>query len=123
MKYKRSELSECELATMKCVWDMEEPVTASEIMHRLKDVYGMNYKDTTVYTFLKKLMDKGFVTCYRRGVMFYQPARKANEFRREYMRKACDFWYEGSASKMVAGLLSDLKVSEADKEEIRKLLK
>ncbi len=122
MNYKRSELSECELATMKCVWDMEEPVTASEIMHRLKDVYGMSYKDTTVYTFLKKLMDKGFVTCYRRGVMFYQPARTLAEFRRETVQKNCDFWYEGSPSKMLAGMLADLKISDEEKEEMKKLL-
>ena len=43
----RSELSECELATMKCVWDAEEPVTCQQVIERLRTEYGMDYKDTT----------------------------------------------------------------------------
>ena len=32
---KFSELSDCELATMKCIWDAAEPVSAQEIMEQL----------------------------------------------------------------------------------------
>ena len=68
---KFSELSDCELATMKCIWDAAEPISAQEIMEQLKIVYGLEYKDTTVYTFIKKLKEKGFVDSYRKGVTYY----------------------------------------------------
>ena len=55
---KRSELSECELITMKCIWDAKEPITCQEIMQKLLVEYELEYKDTTVYTFLKNLKER-----------------------------------------------------------------
>lgn len=46
---------------MKCVWDAGEDVTCAQIKEVLKEKYELDYKDTTVYTFLSNLKKKGFV--------------------------------------------------------------
>ncbi|HCT92383.1 MAG TPA: hypothetical protein DF613_13565 [Lachnospiraceae bacterium] len=99
-----SELSDCELTTMKCIWDSAEPVTAHEIIRQLKKNYGLNYKESTVYTFLKKLKDKGFANSYRQGVTFYFPIREEEEYRSLHLNRARDFWFKGSTTEMVREL-------------------
>lgn len=120
--YKRSELSECELVTMKCIWDAKEPITCQEIMEQLRNVYGLDYKDTTVYTFLKNLKSKGFVSSYRKGVTYYQPIREEEEYRSEQLRKSENFWFKGSATKMVSALFQSKKVSAEEKMELRRMI-
>jgi predicted transcriptional regulator len=77
---------------MKCIWDAGEPVPCCEVMEQLKEKYGLDYKDTTVYTFLGNLKKKGFVESYRRGVTFYIPIRDMAEFKDEQLRKINEFW-------------------------------
>lgn len=119
---RRSELSECELTTMKCIWDAGEPVTCQWIMERLRREYGLEYKDTTVYTFLKNLKEKGFVSSYRKGITYFQPVRDELSFREAQLKKAEDFWFGGSTSKFVAALFKIKKISNEEKEEIKKLI-
>ena len=120
--YKRSELSECELVTMKCIWDANRPITCQEIMEQLRTVYELDYKDTTVYTFLKNLKNKGFVTSYRKGLTYYEPLRKEEEYRNEQLKKNQKFWFKGSATSMVAALFQTKKVSPEEKEELRRMI-
>ncbi len=87
MEIKRSELSECELTIMKCVWDAKEPITCSQIMAELKAKYDLEYKDTTVYTFLKNLKNKGFVDSERNGLTYYSSLRSEDEYRTELLKK------------------------------------
>ncbi len=119
---RRSELSECELTTMKCVWDAGEPVTCQWIMDKLKRDYGLEYKDTTVYTFLKNLKDKGFVSSYRQGITYFQPIRDEKEFRDAQLAKAEKFWFEGSSVKLVSALFQMKKISKEEKEELKRMI-
>lgn len=119
--YKRSELSECELVTMKCVWDAKEPVTCQEVITELKTVYGLEYKDTTVYTFLKILKQKGFIDSYRKGITFYQPIRDEVEYREGVIRKALDFWFKNSTSDMLAALSQMSEFTKEERETLEKL--
>lgn len=120
---KRSELSDCELMTMKCIWDLAEPSTCPEIMEKIKEEFGVTYKDTTVYTFLKNLMGKGFVQTKRRGVTFYSAARDYEEFRAKQLEESIDFWYGGSASNLIANLCSLESISKKDIDEMKKVLR
>lgn len=119
---RRSELSECELITMKCIWDAKEPVTCHEIMEKLRNVYGMIYKDTTVYTFLKNLKMKGFVDSYRKGVTFYVPIRDEIAYRDDQLRKTENFWFEGSSPKLVAALFQMKEMKQEEKEDLKRLI-
>jgi predicted transcriptional regulator len=122
MIIKRPELSECELTTMKCIWDAEGPITCQEIMEQLVDVYGLHYKDTTVYTFLKNLKDKGFVESYRKGLTYYQPARSEEDYRNDLLKRSEKFWFDGSVSKMVAALVQMKEVSPEERKELKRMI-
>ncbi len=114
-----AELSECELITMKCIWDAGHEVSCAEIMEELQSKYNLFYKDTTIYTFLKKLKEKGFVDSYRRGVMWFIPARDEESFRADQLRTMRDFWFKGSPADLVEELTSLDELSDEDKERIK----
>lgn len=120
--YTRSELSECELVTMKCIWDAGRPVTCHEIRDRLSTVYGLVYKDTTVYTFLKYLKQKGFVDSYKKGITYYQPIRDEVEYREGQLRKLEDFWFQGSSVGLLASLFEMKEMSKEEQEAIKNLV-
>lgn len=121
--YKRSELTECELTTMKIVWDAKEPITCQEIIEQLSVKYGLNYKDTTVYTFLKNLKDKGFVDSYRKGITFYVPLRLEEEYRSVMLKKAEKFWFNDDFTDFIVALAKENCVALEDIEEIEKILR
>ena len=75
MNRRTTEISQCELTVMKCIWDLKSEVTCAQVMEKLKEDYGLIYKDTTVYTFLKNLINKGFVTSEKKGITYYTPVR------------------------------------------------
>lgn len=118
----RSELSECELATMKCVWDAGEPVTCQQVIERLRTEYGMDYRDTTVYTFLSNLKAKKFITSKRKGLTYYKAIRSEEEYRNEQLAKTEQFWFGGSSSKLVSALLQVKEVSKEEREELKQLI-
>lgn len=117
-----SELSECELITMKCIWDANKPITCQEIMEKLRTVYRLDYTDTTVYTFLKNLKRKGFVDSYRKGLTYYLPIRNEQEYRDEQLKQTEKFWFNGSALKMVAALFQMKQMSTKEKEDIKRMI-
>lgn len=119
---RRSELSDCELITMKCVWDCGEKTTCQDIMDKLRDEYHLSYKDTTVYTFLKNLKEKGFISSYRRGITFFSPIRDEDEFRDDLMNKYQKFWFKGSPVSFVSNIFKINKLSAEEKAEIRKMI-
>lgn len=121
---KRKRLSECELTTMKCIWDAKKPIACGDIMTELREKYGLNYKDTTVYTFLTKLKKKGFVDSYRGKKTCYVPLCSEEDYRTEQLENDKNFWFGGSAVLMMQTLWNNDKiVSDEDKEELMKLFK
>lgn len=122
MQVKRLELSECELIVMKCIWDAGEPVTCAQIIGQLKEKYGLDYKDTTVYTFLKTLKGKGFVESERKGVTYYTAIQEEEKYREDVLRKTEKFWFGGSASQLISTLLHAEDISEQEREEIRRVI-
>ena len=122
MQIKRSELSECELTVMKCIWDEGESVTCAQIMEQLREKYGLDYKDTTVYTFLKSLKEKGFVKSERKGVTYYTAIKEEEKYREEILRKTENFWFGGSSVQMISTLLHARDISDKEREEIRRMI-
>ena len=75
LSMRRNELSECELIVMKCVWDGNGDITCAEVIEKLKTKYGLDYAETTVYTFLKNLKNKGFIETYKNRITRFKPIR------------------------------------------------
>ena len=107
---------------MKCIWDAAEPISAQEIMEQLKIVHGLEYKDTTVYTFIKKLKEKGFVDSYRKGVTYYLAKRSEEDYRTQQLRRTEDFWFKGSSSRLLSALVKTKKVTPEERRELRRVI-
>ena len=122
MKIKHPELSECDLTVMKCIWDEEKPVTCAQIMEQLRTKYNLDYKDTTVYTFLKDLKEKGFIESKRKGVTYYSKLKQEEEYRQEVLKNAGKFWFGGSSLRMIAALLHSEDIGEEEREEIKRMI-
>jgi len=117
-----SELSDCELVTMKCIWDADAPISAHEIIRKLKKNYGLDYKDSTVYTFIKKLKEKGFANSYRKGVTFYFPVREESEYRSHQLNMTRDFWFKGSTMGLISELFRLKPPTQEERDSLKQLL-
>ena len=121
MRKKRA-LTECELTIMKIIWDADEPITNREILKALKEKYGLDYKRTSVYTFLEKLREKGFVEVYDRGLLFYTPIVSETDFRKKCLKEEKEFWANGSLKDLFTIFGADEGLSDRDIDEIRRIL-
>lgn len=122
MDYKRSELSECELITMKCVWDAGGSANCAQVRKALKKSYGRDYKLTTVYTFLKKLIEKGFVEQKKERVSEYSALRRHEEYLSQEMGKQKQFWFEGSSAEFILFLIREGGLTGEEELMIRNAL-
>ncbi|MBR0145963.1 MAG: BlaI/MecI/CopY family transcriptional regulator [Eubacterium sp.] len=121
--YERCALSECELVTMRCVWNLGDRATAFNVINMLAEDYGLQYKETTVYTFLKKLKEKGFVDTRRQGVTYYVPKVSEETFQKEMAKKLLNFWYNGDIAGAVRAVVEGETISRKDAKSIRDALR
>ena len=121
--YEKSVLSECEMVTMRCVWNLGKNATAFNVINMLAEDYGLVYKETTVYTFLKKLKEKGFLDTFRRGVTYYVHKVEEAAYQKEMAKKLVKFWYNGDAAGAVADALEGEKLSHKEQKRVREALK
>ena len=116
-------LTDCEELVMKCVWDAGKDLSLVETMALLKDNYGKNWKRQTISTFLLHLIQKGFLTSYRVGrVFYYHQEIDLESFRRQQTEDFLKFWYDGSVQTLFSNLQEQGILKEEEKENIKKLL-
>lgn len=120
--YERSALSECELVTMRCVWNLKERATAFNVINMLAEDYGMQYKETTVYTFLKKLREKGFVDTRRQGVTYFIPLVDEESYKKEMAKKLVDFWFNGDTFSALKAVAEGRHLTRKQAKEVRSVL-
>lgn len=117
------DLSSCEKLIMKIVWDSDVDVSTQEMIDLLNKRYGKDYARTTVVTFVQRLVDKGYVTSYRKGNASYIKAIKnEKQYKKHFLRGIKDFWFGGDSCDLFSALYSAEKPSKGEIERMRKLL-
>ncbi|MCD8077308.1 MAG: BlaI/MecI/CopY family transcriptional regulator [Lachnospiraceae bacterium] len=116
-----TDLSDCELLVMKCLWDIGSPMTVPELIVRIDKIYGRSYKETTVYTFLKRLKDKGYVSSYKKGTSYFSPLVSEDEYLDSYSKKMSDFLGRESANSFLSAFYRHQNYTEDEWEEIRRI--
>ncbi|MCD8011426.1 MAG: BlaI/MecI/CopY family transcriptional regulator [Lachnospiraceae bacterium] len=90
-------LTECEKIVMKGVWDAGKDASLVEIMASVRDRYHKDWKRQTVSTFLLHLIQKGYLTSYRVGrVFYYHEEVSLEEYRLHLTGEFLSFWYDNS---------------------------
>ncbi len=115
-----TELSDCELLVMKCLWDVETPMSVSELIERIQSVYSKIYKETTVYTFLKRLRDKGYVSSYKKGASYFMPVVSEKDYLDGYAKRLSDFLGRKSSDLFLSAFARYQQYTDQEWEEIRK---
>ena len=70
---------------------------------------------------MTRLQKKGYIDIYRIGrYSHYHPLVEKNEFKMSTVSENINFFDNGSVSAFVCGLFDNVKLTEEDKEKIRK---
>ena len=118
---KSNEISVCEKMIMKVLWEAEEDLDLMTISAKVKEEFEKEWKLQTVATFMTRLKKKGYVSVYRNGRRsYYHPLINMNEFKMDVITDNIYFFSRGSASAFICGLFDDVKLTQEDKEKIRK---
>lgn len=119
-----SELAEkitgSEVEVLEILWQAGEPLSVASIRTQLERERGWNA--STVKTLLRRLCDKGVVTIEKREVFYYRPLLDREEYRRWSARSLLHRVFRGNARDLIASLVEEDQLSEADLEELREIL-
>lgn len=116
-------LTPAESLIMQCLWESGEDLTVYEITERLRDVYGKEYTNNAIATFMTVLRKKGVVSRYKKHHSHqYHPEITMDEYAKAQLGSIKDQWYHGSTKKLMASLVEISDITEDDVEELRGLL-
>lgn len=119
---KWQKMSEAEKQIMNILWSHARPVTTTEILNQLAD--EKTWKQTTVITFLARLMEKGYVTAVRVGkANHYEACLTEQEYRNLETKRFIQDVHQGSVFGLISTLCDSGDLTKEDIEELMKRLK
>lgn len=113
-----SKVQDSELEILQVFWAAGQPLMLAELCTRLNASRG--WADSTVKTLLRRMQEKGLVRLVRRGV--YEPLLTEAEHSRHSARSLVSQLFGGNAKNLVAALVHDGQLSEADLAELSAML-
>ena len=117
-----SEITDGELLIMKCLWDEDRPLSAEEILDALKLRFQKESKGSTVYTFLSRLKDKGYVDSYKKGASYYFYLVSQEDFLKKYSQILADFWEETGRKQLLSAFIQKQNYSKEKQKRIQELI-
>lgn len=119
-KKNRSLLTEVELEFMNELWALGEG-SVRAVLERLPADRNLAY--TSGATILRILEEKGFVTSRKDGkVLVYAPLLDKDTYQARSLKNLSRTLFDDTPASLVARLVDDVGLSEADLEEIRELV-
>lgn len=116
-------LTECEVLVMKVIWESDDVMSIQEITSRINLRYGKDWKLQTVSTFLSRAVKKGYLEMKRRGRTFdYYPLVTEKDYGRREIVKCVENWGNGRMGNLIASFAETGKMSEEEKDHIRRML-
>lgn len=109
-----SDLSNRELMIMKCLWTANEPVTVNDLIRIIQSTYHIAYRETTIYTFLKRLKDKQYVTAFKRGSSYFSPSVSEYDFLVHYAETLADFLGKRSSEVFLRAIRGSLDLDDSE---------
>lgn len=109
-----------ELSIMKVVWSRDE-TTVRDVYEALRDKRPVAY--TTVMTMMSTLETKGYLKKTAEGRAFrYRPARPERRVMSALVQDFLDRVFDGAARPLLAHLVTDSRLTKAEREELRRLI-
>lgn len=118
MKLKR--LPDTELEVLMALWTMQGETPRSELEEKLKE---KGWASNTINTYLSRLLEKGFISCTRRGkTNFYIPVITEEEYREFESKTILSKLYGSSIKNFVASLCRTDSIDPKEIDELQSLL-
>lgn len=115
-------LPDAELEVMLVLWGEGRPMKALELRDRLADRHG--WQKATVQVLLGRLCTRGFVAAdEERNYKLYRPLVTEEEYRAAESDSLVRRLFRGSASSLVASLISANALDESDLAELEAMLR
>lgn len=113
-------LSDSELDIMMVIWRAKEPVLSSDVGESLPE---KAWAQTTLLTFLSRMVDKGFLKCESQGKFNrYTPLVREEDYFRSHNLKYFQKHYGRSIKNLVAELYQGKIISDEDLEELKQFI-
>lgn len=114
-------LGDAELEIMLAVWGAGAPVQSGYVHQRLKG--SRDWALPAVITAMNRLVDKGFLSCEKRGRSnWYWAAVSERDYKAAEGRGVIDRLYGGSFTGMVAALCDGWAIGREELTELREYL-
>lgn len=114
-------LGDGELEIMLAIWRAGEPVQSGWVQEQLRE--SRPWALPAVLTALNRLVDKGFLTCEKRGRGNWYAARVSErDYKASEGRGIIDRLYGSSFTGMVAALYDGRAIGDDDLSELRQYL-
>ena len=113
-------LGETEMEVLHLVWELGS-ATVADVRDRILEEREVAY--TTVMTVMKNLADKGYLRFEKEGVTYvYSAARPPEDVRRSLLGELMQKVFKGSPGALVQTLVASEKLSDREREEIRRII-
>ena len=117
---KKKRIGDVELGILAIVWDKEE-ATVQDVLDEILKKRKVAY--TSVMTMMRNLAAKGVLKFRTEGRTYvYSAAIQPDTIRRGLLKETVDNVFKGSPVELVQNLFKTEKLSEAEIEEIKKLI-
>lgn len=121
MRKRKETLTDQELEIMKVVWEVGEP-TVRDVYEKLRERRAVAY--TTVMTMMNILEQKGqLVKTQVERAYKYKPTHPKQQVERGMVRDFVNRVFDGAAEPLLLHLVDDKKLSQADVDEIARILR
>ena len=105
---------------MEEVW-RQHPLTALEVVQKLQ--HQRSWRDQTIRTMLRRLIDKGALKYKAEGkIFFYEPAVSREQCVRVESRSFLERVFGGAAKPLLVQMVQDADLSREDIAELKKIL-
>lgn len=117
---KLPQISEAEYEIMKILW-LEYPLSTNEICEMAQKTHSWSKK--TIHTLLSRLTTKHVISYEQRGRMYYYyPLISKKKYLNQENHHFLNRFYDGEVAPMLSSLLENTKLSEADIEDLYKII-
>lgn len=114
-------LPDAELELMLIIWEAEEPISRIEIEEKMDK--SREVVPSTILSLLSRLEERGFVEREKRGKINYYSALVQKEpYLKETGKNILQKMFGGSLANFAAALYMGEELSQADVEELQKII-
>jgi BlaI family penicillinase repressor len=114
-------IGNAEAEIMKILWDKKgQQITSAEIRKELEEKLG--WTKSTILTLIRRLVEKGIITCEKKEVFYYTPLVSEEEYLRFQTSNFIEKIYGGNVKKLISSLCRADNLTREDIEELQAYL-